>query len=132
MGSKPEPCESRKRREKTLVLSLWASQTCDRSHSALFGRFSQGVSLLKKSLSGRSADQKRIQHRQTKAKTLRKKGLGVLDLGSKGGIVEFFNTLGSSRKPSFRCMGSSETDFRCIALYDEKNEEEKNEPENYE
>jgi hypothetical protein len=32
-------------------------------------------SLLKKSLSGRSADQKRIQHRQTKAKTLQKEGL---------------------------------------------------------
>jgi hypothetical protein len=31
--------------------------------------------LLKKSPSGRSADQKRIQHCQTKAKTLRKEGL---------------------------------------------------------
>jgi hypothetical protein len=32
----------------------------------------EGDSLLKKSLSGRSADQKRIQHRQTKTKTLQK------------------------------------------------------------
>ncbi len=37
--------------------------------------FREHSSLLKKSLSGRSADQKRIQHCQTKAKTLRKKGL---------------------------------------------------------
>jgi hypothetical protein len=40
-----------------------------------FRTVSEGVSLLKKSLSGRSADQKRIQHRQTKAKTLRNAGL---------------------------------------------------------
>jgi hypothetical protein len=35
----------------------------------------EGYSLLKKPLSGRSAVQKRIQHRQTKAETLQKQGL---------------------------------------------------------
>jgi hypothetical protein len=41
----------------------------------LNAKFREFLSLLKKSLSGRSADQKRIQHRQTKTKTLRKKSL---------------------------------------------------------
>jgi putative transposase len=34
-------------------------------------KFAEGLSLLKKSLSDRAADQKRIQHRETKARTLR-------------------------------------------------------------
>jgi hypothetical protein len=44
--------------------------------------FGESTSLLKKSLSGRSADRIRIQHCQTKAETPPKKGLRVLDAGS--------------------------------------------------
>jgi len=45
------------------------------SKNAVMAKFAECHSLLKKTLSGRSADQKRIQHCQTKAKTLQKEGL---------------------------------------------------------
>ena len=44
LGSKPEPCGTMKRREKSLILSLWASQTCDREATQhLFGQFTETV-----------------------------------------------------------------------------------------
>jgi len=61
--------------------------------------FAEFISLLKKSLSGRSADQEWIQHRQTKAKTLREKNLRVLDPGSKGALRGFSTRCHIPRTP---------------------------------
>ena len=53
--------------------------------------FGESPSLLKKSLSGRSEDQNRIQHLETKAKTLQKWGVKPLN-GAQRGAWRSFST----------------------------------------